>query len=345
MGSAFFVRQITETERTRTQSQARHDAMHEAAQMGIVITKEWACRMVNSRDSHIALHGTKIPESEKFRSISGAELAYPGDPTAPASEVINCHCVLIPGVEMPKESQKKIEKRSDTADMAQAKMLGAKSQRIIDELDSAGVEYVQVTKHEQALSEDEIISALGGGDETKGSCASAALAYIGQKFGLNVLDFRDGKSREYFSYDDNERKFFKALGAKLIEENSAKTTLTNAKRLLAKLDYDKEYFFAAGQHAAIVRLNSSGKEQYLELQSSGEDWFKNGWHDFDNGWLTTADNLERRFGCKAYSKWKDNSAFMVDISELTASDDLVTLLGYINTNVSDQRKGVNGGAK
>lgn len=80
--------------------------------MGIIVTKEWACRMLNSRDSHIALHGTKIPEGEKFRSISGAELEYPGDPTAPAAEVINCHCVLIPGVEMPKEKPKdRLKKR------------------------------------------------------------------------------------------------------------------------------------------------------------------------------------------------------------------------------------------
>lgn len=245
---------------------------------------------------------------------------------------------------MPEES-KKSEKHSNTADMAQKKMLSAKSQKIIDELDSAGIEYVQVTKHAQALSEDEIVSVLGGGDETKGSCASVALAYIGQKFGLNVLDFRDGKSREYFSYDDNERKFFKALGAHLIEENSAKTTLTNAKRLLGRLDYDKEYFFAAGQHAAIVRLNNNGKKQYLELQSSGSNWYINGWHNFESRLFDTADILKRRFGCVAYSKWVDNSAFMVDISELSASDDLATLLGYINTNVSDQRKGVNGGIK
>lgn len=101
--AAYQARRVAQTERTRTQSQARHEAMHEAAKMGIVVTKEWTCRMVNSRDSHIALNGTKIPESEKFRSISGAELEYPGDPSAPAAEVINCHCVLIPGVEMPGE--------------------------------------------------------------------------------------------------------------------------------------------------------------------------------------------------------------------------------------------------
>lgn len=71
----------------------------------------------------------------------------------------------------------------------------------------------------------------------------------------------------------------------------------------------------------------------------------NGWHNFESRLFDTADILKRRFGCVAYSKWVDNSAFMVDISELSASDDLATLLGYINTNVSDQRKGVNGGVK
>lgn len=60
--------------------------------------------MRNTRDSHAALNGVEIPENEKFRSIWGNELRYPGDPEAPASEVINCHCVLIPGVLMPGEN-------------------------------------------------------------------------------------------------------------------------------------------------------------------------------------------------------------------------------------------------
>lgn len=96
--SAANARRIAQTERTRLQSQARADQLHEAAQIGIRITKTWSTRMVNSRDSHVALKNKTIAENEKFRTIWGNELAYPGDPSAPAKEVINCHCVLIPNV-------------------------------------------------------------------------------------------------------------------------------------------------------------------------------------------------------------------------------------------------------
>ena len=91
-------RRVAQTERTRVQSQARADALHEAAGMGITVTKRWSTRMVRSRDSHIALNGVEIPENEKFVTIWGNTLDYPGDPSAPAREVVNCHCVLVPDV-------------------------------------------------------------------------------------------------------------------------------------------------------------------------------------------------------------------------------------------------------
>lgn len=91
-------RGVAQTERTRIQSQARSDTIHEAAEMGIRVTKTWSTRMRNSRETHVALNGQTVLDGEKFISISGAELEYPGDPNAPAAEVINCHCVLIPGV-------------------------------------------------------------------------------------------------------------------------------------------------------------------------------------------------------------------------------------------------------
>lgn len=97
-------RRVAQTERNRVQSQARADAMHEAAQAGVIVTKKWSARMRNTRDSHAALNGVEIPENEKFRTIWGNELRYPGDPEAPASEVINCFCVLIPDVKLPSES-------------------------------------------------------------------------------------------------------------------------------------------------------------------------------------------------------------------------------------------------
>ena len=101
--SAYCAKRIAQTERNRVQSQARSDTIREAAEAGVVMHKRWSTRMVNSRDSHVALNGVEIPEGEKFHTIWGNALAYPGDPGAPAREVINCHCVLVPVVLPPEE--------------------------------------------------------------------------------------------------------------------------------------------------------------------------------------------------------------------------------------------------
>lgn len=86
---------VAQTERTRVQSQARWDAGNEAMAYGVKVYNEWSARMVNTRDTHAALNGKAALQGEYF---PGSPLRYPGDPTAPAREVINCHCVLIPGV-------------------------------------------------------------------------------------------------------------------------------------------------------------------------------------------------------------------------------------------------------
>lgn len=91
-------RRVAQTERTRVQSQARWQTGQEAAAMGLYVVNEWSARMVNTRDSHAALDGEKKPQGETFHTIWGNSLRYPGDPTAPAREVINCHCVLVPDV-------------------------------------------------------------------------------------------------------------------------------------------------------------------------------------------------------------------------------------------------------
>lgn len=93
-------KRVAQTERTRVQSQARFEAGAEAQALGVKVFHEWSTRMINSRDTHIALNGKKAMQGEKF---PGSMLRFPGDPNAPASEVINCHCVLIPGVLLPGE--------------------------------------------------------------------------------------------------------------------------------------------------------------------------------------------------------------------------------------------------
>lgn len=96
-------RRVAQTERTRVQSQARWQTGQEAANMGVHVVNEWSARMVNTRDSHAALDGKKAEQGEPFRTIWGNSLLYPGDPSAPAKEVINCHCVLVPNVLLPSQ--------------------------------------------------------------------------------------------------------------------------------------------------------------------------------------------------------------------------------------------------
>ena len=97
--AAYQAKRVAQTERTRVQSQARWMVGEEARAAGVRVINEWSARMVNTRDSHAALDGVKKPQGEPFETIWGNELDYPGDPKAPAREVINCHCVLIPDVE------------------------------------------------------------------------------------------------------------------------------------------------------------------------------------------------------------------------------------------------------
>ena len=97
--SAKRAKRIAQTERTRVQSQARWQAGEEAKAKGVEIVNEWSTRMINSRDTHIALNGKKAPQGERF---PGSKLRFPGDPKGPAHEVINCHCVLIPEVVIKK---------------------------------------------------------------------------------------------------------------------------------------------------------------------------------------------------------------------------------------------------
>ena len=93
-------RRVAQTERTRVQSQARWQAGNEAAAMGLRVYNTWSTRMINSRESHILLNGKSALQGERF---PGSVLRYPGDPEGPAREVINCFCVLVPGLLAPDE--------------------------------------------------------------------------------------------------------------------------------------------------------------------------------------------------------------------------------------------------
>lgn len=74
--------------------------------------------------------------------------------------------------------------------------------------DRLKVPYNAVENQKTKMTSDEIIKTLSGGDLTSGSCASLGLAYIGQKQGWNVLDFRSGESQSFFSNTYNLKSLF-----------------------------------------------------------------------------------------------------------------------------------------
>lgn len=51
------------------------------------------------RDSHQEMDGQEVGPGEKFVTGNGARLKYPGDPSGPAAEVINCRCWREPKVD------------------------------------------------------------------------------------------------------------------------------------------------------------------------------------------------------------------------------------------------------
>lgn len=203
-------------------------------------------------------------------------------------------------------------------------------------LKNLGIDYNPVFAHTDKLTTDEIIKLISGGDLTSGSCASVALAYAGQKQGWNVLDFRGGSSMDFFSSKLNKVNMFQDLGVKSIVSDSAKTSLTNGKRIFEQLNEGTEYYLSVGRHAAIVRKNNS-VIQYLELQCSNPS--SNGWKDFGD----VAETLKNRFGCSSSSKYY-STAYATDISQLSGNN-FRTILGYLNTDATSQRKGVAGFAK
>ena len=305
--------------------------------------KGWSTKMGRG-PNHMILDGQTVLAGEDFDLKDGHTAPVPGM-SGVAGHDINCRCYV--SYEMLTDAEffaktgkhfpgtKGIE-NSENNGTIELK-LSKECQDIVDTLKQQGVEYIQVEKHTKSLTEHEIISVLAGGDNTSGSCSSVGIAYIGQKHGLNVLDFRGGKSMEYFAKKTTKLNMFKALGAAPAEESSAKSNLTNGKRILAKMVKGKEYYLSVGRHAAIVRLNDDGKPQYLELQSAT----RSGWHDFADDVRNT---LKWRFGCSSSGSYF-NAAYLTDIDQFQTNEELTTLLGYINTIESEQRKGKHGTIK
>jgi hypothetical protein len=207
---------------------------------------------------------------------------------------------------------------------------------IIKLMDDAKIEYREVKELATKLTETEIIERLAGGDMTKGSCSSLAFAYAGNKCGFDVLDFRDGTSRLNFSRSTIINDIATHVGGTVVEHTS---DFIKANKLLEQVKPGKEYYFTCGKHAAIVRKTASGGYEYLELQSSKSNGFKE----------LNRSELKYRFGAQQshrfHGKAYNTKDCIIDIDLLKKDATFRKLLGYINTQPDKQRKGEKGTIK
>lgn len=361
------------TATTAAECAGRIDTYKYAQSIGIELEQEWLATLDGrTRHEHRLLDGQRAAVGEAFH-VGGASIRYPGDPQAPGYLIYNCRCTLVSAVkgidqsDAPRASKldgvsyeewkagKEIEASnkwqtvtgySQNNGIIKEKVLTTpiKSseshyKKLLEDLEATSktvkLDYNPVKTRTKNITDDQIISALAGGDQTRGSCASVALAYVGQKQGWNVLDFRDGESRSFFCKSRNLLELSKADGVSALHYGDVvgKTSCTLANNFLKKCEIGKEYYLGAGRHAAIVRKNESGVLQYLELQSA----VNSGWTNFNKNPKYT---LTNRFGCSSTSGHGEYLDFMINITDSNfGTDDFKSLLGYLNTVENEQRKG------
>lgn len=203
------------------------------------------------------------------------------------------------------------------------KMQPTKLDDVFARIDKEGIEYREVKPFTKQPTDTEIIERIGGGDKTFGSCASLAFAFAANKCGLDVLDFRGGKSLDYFSAFTNLMQICDNVGG----YSSFSTT---GIQLMKQTQPGKLYYLVYAQHAAIVRQVGKGKYEFLELQHSTS----NGWKPLDSrvfSWRFGGSG--RQFG------------LLMDIELLQRDSGFQKMVGYINTAQADQRKGMSGTIK
>ncbi len=212
----------------------------------------------------------------------------------------------------------------------------------VEQLKKTKIEYKEVVDLKQPLSEEAIIDKLGGGDQTKGSCASLAFAYAANKAGYDVTDYRGGESQDWFATDNRSRI------KQLPDSNNVKfgkdaTPGKIMKFMSNNINEGDEYVVSAGKHCAIVKKDS-GKLFYLELQQEPGVIYKSGIGK--KGWkpMTKTDTFSKRFGYSRFHGYY-SGASMVKVSDLPKAVGFKEMVGYLNTSADKQQKGAKGYAK
>lgn len=95
---------IARTEALRVAHQGTEELFRQAIDNGDVeaddLVREWHHASVgrHPRWQHAEMNGQTRPFGEPFKSGTGVELRYPGDPSAGAGETANCRCVVSTGI-------------------------------------------------------------------------------------------------------------------------------------------------------------------------------------------------------------------------------------------------------
>lgn len=207
------------------------------------------------------------------------------------------------------------------------------------DLGASEITHNEVKDLPHALENKEIIERLCGGDMTTGSCASVAFAFAANQGGMDVLDFRGGKSCDFFS--SRCVGIVRDAGGKIVSKVS---DYDKAAELLKDCQPQHMYYFTCAKHAAIVRKNESGGYEYLELQSR-----------YENGWKPlTVTELKERFGAQKSHSYRgiygkrinyETKDGIIDIQELIKNAGFRKMMGYINTAESEQKRGAQGDIK
>ena len=208
-------------------------------------------------------------------------------------------------------------------------MLKDKGYALLENAKTWDMEKMPLTKLTAPKAFEDFVNDVGGGDLTKGSCASLSFCYAANNAGYDIRDFRGGSSRIFFSAGNRFRTMAELSGVTSLSEDS-KTPIKTAVNLLKQIPMDTKYILGIGKHAAVVEHTEEGY-RYLELQApKGNGWYK-----------LTAEALRQRFGATKTSKNGD-MIDLIEVDSLSKNKYFLQLMEFINTDESSQQKGEHG---
>lgn len=139
---AYRAETIARTEMIRVANEGQHAVWNQAKKSGKFKTKEirrfWSSANDDrTRQSHReipALNKEGVGIDEKFKTPFGLKMKHPGDPSAPAGEVINCRCTVVTRVLRRKKKKESVKEAKRRALNAAANALPKRAERTVPKI-------------------------------------------------------------------------------------------------------------------------------------------------------------------------------------------------------------------